>query len=77
LPEASRHDTVIVYSRPFPLSDRSARSRRWCASSTCQSTLVLPSRGPLGASLLETDNEHDGAPDASVAPYPTSTSIIL
>src|SRR5687768_15432685 len=64
-PPLSEHVAVIAYVRPGPSPDRSARSRRWWASTISMSPVVFPSPCPLSLSLLTTVREQDGVPQLS------------
>src|SRR5262249_53340475 len=66
-PDGSVHATVIVYTRPVPLPDRSARRFTVRSPVITQSGLVSPSPSPSTGSLLVTDTiRHD-----TVAPQPS------
>ena len=53
--EASVHCTARVYTRPFPLPERSALRLTLRSPVICQSGAVWPLPGPFTGSLLVTD----------------------
>jgi hypothetical protein len=66
--DASLHLTVIVYTRPAPLPDRSARNQKFNARLIAQSGAVSPSPVPSTGSLLEISaTSHFGEPSAMSA----------
>src|SRR5437899_9668086 len=77
-PDGSVHTTVIVYTRPFPVPERSARRFTVRAPVITQSGLVSPSPRPSAGSLLVTATiRHDtAAPQPSAAATCTTTRTI-
>jgi hypothetical protein len=79
LPEASEHSTSIVYTRPSPLPERSARKSTVESPVTSQSGEVLPAPLPLTGSSLPTEMIlHEGlGSELSETTTATATERIL